>query len=178
MSYRSIGTGLSVLMYYGADRQVDLRTLRAADVVVTSYGVLVSEAKKMMQTSSSGTAAAAGGDAELDEEASPRGGNILGMMAAANGLYGLKWHRVVLDEAHTIKNATTEVARACCLVQAERRWALTGTPIQNSLDDMFSLMKFLKHEPWDQGRWWKKTISDPHAAGDKRAMTVLRVSIY
>jgi hypothetical protein len=36
------------------------------------------------------------------------------------------WKRVVLDEAHTIKNDNTEVARACCLVQSERRWCLTG----------------------------------------------------
>lgn len=39
---------------------------------------------------------------------------------------------------------------------------------------MFSLIKFLRHEPWDQMRWWKKVISDPYDSQDPRAMSILR----
>ena len=33
---------------------------------------------------------------------------------------------------------------------------MTGTPIQNTLNDLYSLIKFLRHEPWDKLRWWNR----------------------
>ncbi len=48
-------------------------------------------------------------------------------------LVQVDWLRVVLDEAHTIKNAATQTAKAAQAIKAERRWAVTGTPISNSL---------------------------------------------
>ena len=48
-------------------------------------------------------------------------------------LFRAVFHRIVLDEAHTIKNATTKGAVACCKLQAIHRWCLTGTPIQVNL---------------------------------------------
>jgi SNF2 family DNA or RNA helicase len=51
------------------------------------------------------------------------------------------WHRVVLDEAQSIKNATTLAAHAAWSLHARHRWCLSGTPIQNSVDDLFSYFK-------------------------------------
>lgn len=48
------------------------------------------------------------------------------------------FYRVVLDEAHYIKGHTTDRAQAIFNIQAERRWAVTGTPIQNGLEDFGS----------------------------------------
>ena len=56
---------------------------------------------------------------------------------------GAEWHALVLDEAQAIKNAKTKLARAVCRLRPERRIALTGTPIENSLADIWSLEEFL-----------------------------------
>ena len=76
----------------------------------------------------------------------------------ATGLLATKWKRVILDEAHCIKNTSTVASRACCLLQGERRWCVSGTIIQNSLNDVYALMKFLKHEPWCQNGFWRAAI--------------------
>ncbi|KAG6009396.1 hypothetical protein E4U54_008571 [Claviceps lovelessii] len=55
----------------------------------------------------------------------------------------IEWKRVVLDEGHIIRNASTKVALAACAIPAKSRWILTGTPIINSVRDLHSLIKFL-----------------------------------
>ncbi|MCX5744890.1 MAG: DEAD/DEAH box helicase, partial [Proteobacteria bacterium] len=50
---------------------------------------------------------------------------------------------IILDEAHTIKNAETHVARAARSLSADHRLALTGTPVENRLDDLASIFDFL-----------------------------------
>ncbi|MEK6701562.1 MAG: DEAD/DEAH box helicase, partial [Planctomycetota bacterium] len=50
---------------------------------------------------------------------------------------------VVLDEAQTIKNATSQAAKAARLLKATRRLALTGTPVENRLEDLWSIFEFL-----------------------------------
>ena len=49
----------------------------------------------------------------------------------------------VLDEAQQIKNPDAKVTQACCAIQAECRLALTGTPIENRLLDVWTLFRFL-----------------------------------
>lgn len=48
----------------------------------------------------------------------------------------------VLDEAHCIKNTSALMTKACHLLRARFRLAMTGTPIENSIGDLFSLMEF------------------------------------
>ncbi|MDD2710054.1 MAG: DEAD/DEAH box helicase [Verrucomicrobiae bacterium] len=53
------------------------------------------------------------------------------------------WQGVVLDEAQNIKNPDTKQARAARLLKAQYRVALTGTPVENNVGDLWSIMEFL-----------------------------------
>ncbi|GER57094.1 DNA repair helicase rad5 [Striga asiatica] len=166
---------LSLHVHYGQSRTKDPKFLVQTDVVLTTYGVLASEFST--------------------KNAEDNG-----------GLFSVRWFRVVLDEAHTIKSSKSQVSIAAAALAADCRWCLTGTPIQiklrffkefkkllvnlmrttncakysilfhclletlgfwlwltngeglcctklykNNLEDVFSLLRFLKIEPW--GSW-------------------------
>ncbi|PYH29360.1 DEAD/DEAH box helicase [Aspergillus neoniger CBS 115656] len=59
-------------------------------------------------------------------------------------IFQTTFFRIVLDEAHHIKSRSTRVHEAACNISADRRWCLTGTPIQNDLDDLGALVSFLR----------------------------------
>lgn len=58
-------------------------------------------------------------------------------------LLRIVWARIILDEAHNVKNPRVQTSIAVCKLQARARWAVTGTPIQNNLLDMYSLLKWV-----------------------------------
>ena len=58
-----------------------------------------------------------------------------------------EWDVVVLDEASRIKNRESGVAQACRALKRRRAWALTGTPLENSRDDVGALLEFLTGSP-------------------------------
>ncbi|KAI3523337.1 hypothetical protein L1887_01398 [Cichorium endivia] len=90
------------------------------------------------------------------------------------GLYSVRWFRVVLDEAHTIKSSKSQISMAAATLVADRRWCLTGTPIQNNLEDIFSLLRFLRIEPWGSWSWWNKLIQKPFEDGDERGLSLVQ----
>ncbi|CCG83604.1 putative SWI/SNF family DNA-dependent ATPase Ris1 [Taphrina deformans PYCC 5710] len=72
-----------------------------------------------------------------------------------------KWYRVILDEAHCIKNKATRSAKGCCNLQATHRWALTGTPMQNSVEELYSLISFLRIKPYNDHKAFTRDIAKP-----------------
>ncbi|XP_021767366.1 DNA repair protein RAD5A-like [Chenopodium quinoa] len=88
-------------------------------------------------------------------------------------LHSIRWLRVVLDEAHTIKSSKSQISVAANALTAYSRWCLTGTPIQNSLEDIFSLLRFLKVEPWGNWAWWNKLVQKPFDEGDERGLKLV-----
>jgi len=58
-------------------------------------------------------------------------------------LQRVPWRYVFLDEAQNIKNPSTKQARAVRRLEGERRVALTGTPVENRLSELWSIMSFL-----------------------------------
>ncbi|KAL9225619.1 hypothetical protein vseg_001521 [Gypsophila vaccaria] len=92
----------------------------------------------------------------------------------SGALYSIRWSRVVLDEAHTIKSTKSQVSLAASALTADRRWCLTGTPIQNNLEDIYSLLRFLKVEPWGTWAWWNKLVQKPFEEGDERGLKLVQ----
>ncbi|KAM6305123.1 helicase-like transcription factor [Aegotheles albertisi] len=80
-------------------------------------------------------------------------------------LYKVRWLRIVLDEGHTIRNPNAQQTKAALNLEGHRRWVLTGTPIQNSVKDLWSLISFLKLKPFTDREWWHRTIQRPVTMG-------------
>ena len=105
--FAKFAPGLKVYVHQGEGRQLEQGFRRAtadADVVVTSYSLLVRDYQILRQTA---------------------------------------WSGLVLDEAQAVKNPDTQVARAARALGAPRRLALTGTPVENTVADVWSLEEFL-----------------------------------
>ncbi|MCJ1415638.1 DNA helicase rad5 [Xylographa parallela] len=147
---------MKTLVYYGSEKAANLQNLcceanaaSAPNLVITSYGVILSEFNQVANR---------GGD---------RGSH--------GGLFSLDFFRIILDEAHFIKNRQSKTAKACYELSAQHRWVLTGTPIVNRLEDLFSLVRFLRVEPWSNFSFWKTFITVPFESKDfLRALDVVQ----
>ncbi|CAN6175220.1 unnamed protein product [Urochloa humidicola] len=180
---------LSVLVYHGGLRTKNPSELAKYDVVVTTYTIVANEVPKQI----------ADDDADQKNSEQPSGGNKRKPPSSAKGkskkkkkklkdsdfdldsgpIARVRWFRVVLDEAQTIKNHRTIVARACCGLRAKRRWCLSGTPIQNAIDELFSYFRFLKYDPYSTFNSFCTMIKHPIARdavlGYKKLQAILRV---
>lgn len=62
--------------------------------------------------------------------------------------------------AHTIREPSKSFAKSICALQADIRWAVTGTPIQNRLMDLFSLFKYLQAFPFDDVKVFNSEVTE------------------
>lgn len=128
---------LKVCVHHGPQRTKSAKELARYDVVITTYQILVSE--------------------HGHSSADPDGHQA--------GCFGVHWYRVILDEAHSIKNRNAKATKAACALRSEYRWCLTGTPMQNNLDELQSLIHFLRVQPYDDLAEWRAHIDLPMKKG-------------
>ncbi|CAH2053259.1 unnamed protein product [Thlaspi arvense] len=187
---------LSVLVYHGGNRTKDPIELAKYDVVVTTYAIVANEVPKESLMD----------EDENDEKNTEKHGLSPGFSSnkkrkgavgasrkskkrgrkskdesfdpVCGTLSRVGWLRVVLDEAQTIKNHRTLVAKACCTLRAKRRWCLSGTPIQNTIEDLYSYFRFLRYNPYAVYKFFYSTIKAPISKnslnGYKKLQAVLR----
>lgn len=120
---------LKVLVYHGTNTKakgMSVKELKTYDVIMISYAGLESMYRKE-------TKGWARGDKIIKED---------------SAIHAIKFHRLILDEAHSIKSRSTGVAKACFALQGEYKWCLSGTPVQNRIGEFFSLLRFLDVEPF------------------------------
>ncbi|KAI3367556.1 hypothetical protein L3Q82_026400 [Scortum barcoo] len=92
-------------------------------------------------------------------------------------LHGISWLRVVLDEGHIIRNPNAQMSKAVLDLKAQRRWILSGTPIQNSVKDLWTLLAFLRLKPFDVKEWWNRVIQRPVTQGDRAGVQNLQTLV-
>ncbi|XP_026151064.1 transcription termination factor 2 isoform X2 [Mastacembelus armatus] len=154
---RHVKTGkLSVYLYHGPNRDKRAKVLADYDVVVTTYSLVSKEIPVQKE-------AAEKPSAETDD-----------VPSCSGPLLRVAWARVVLDEAHNIKNPKVQTSMAVCRLRARARWAVTGTPIQNNLLDMYSLLKFLRCSPFDEYKLWKAQVDNGSKRGQERLNILTR----
>lgn len=125
---------LKVLRYHGlAVKKRSLAFLKDHDVIITSYSTL--EAAHRKQTK---------GFSRRDED--DEDGKVL--VKEDSPFHAVKFHRVILDEAHNIKTRSSGAAKACFALQADYKWCLSGTPLQNRIGELCSLLRFLEVKPF------------------------------
>ncbi|GAA5965494.1 hypothetical protein JCM8115_005772 [Rhodotorula mucilaginosa] len=118
--------GFKVLIFHGTNRLSNVKEMEKYDVVLTSYAVLESTFRR-------------------EQKGFTRKGKIL---KEDSILHKVKWHRVILDEAHNIKDRQANTAKAAFALRAHYRWCLSGTPLQNRVGELYSLIRFVGCDPY------------------------------
>ena len=154
--------GLRVLVHHGVGRTKLAADLARYDVVLTTFAVVALETNPA---------------AAPDDDAGSGGGGVA-TKSGGGAVGATEWFRVILDEAQSVKNARSQVATAVRAVRAQRRWCLSGTPLQNNVDDLFSYFRFLRYEPYGDASAFRAMIKEPirvdPASGFRALRTILR----
>ncbi|CAH1783191.1 unnamed protein product [Owenia fusiformis] len=147
---------LKVILYHGPNREPDINKLAESDVVLTTYSIVSREVgipEHLKKNKEAQETAVKDEDENVEKQAN---------------LLRVAWQRLILDEAHQIKNHKSLMAMSVCRLRAGYRWALTGTPIQNDLLDMYSLLRFLRCSPFDEYKVWKRQVDNKSSKGQGR----------
>lgn len=151
---------LNVQLYHGANRHEMLREVQEGhvDILLVSYNTLAS-------------------DYDGSSTGSSKKKKAKRARTAAESIFDIDFHRIVLDEAHTIRNSKTRAFKGVSRIKADRRLALTGTPFVNCADDIYSLLSFLGVEPLNEKSIFTRAITQPIKQGDEIGLTRLRTTM-
>ncbi|TFK39291.1 SNF2 family N-terminal domain-containing protein [Crucibulum laeve] len=92
-------------------------------------------------------------------------------------LFQVEFYRIILDEAQTIRNRRTRTSRAAAELRSIYRWCLTGTPIINSLVDVYGYLRFLKVRPWYDFTEFQRHVGNLEKKNPGLAITRLQAII-
>ena len=150
--------GFSCFIYHQTNRAKTFAELQQYDMVLVSYNTLASEWKKhyalaLGELRRRKSAALPALDAGGESYRSPFFGA------------GAKFYRIVLDEAQNIKNKRTNASRSVATLEAVYRWCLSGTPIQNRIDELYPQLRFLRVAPYCDERRFQTEIAAPVKSG-------------
>ncbi|XP_041370526.1 transcription termination factor 2-like [Gigantopelta aegis] len=157
---------LKVELYHGPNREKNILKLASNDIVLTTYSIVSREAGVTKTDSSEKPV-------EDDPEQETDGSGDKNPSDKPN-ILRIAWERVILDEAHSIKNHKSLTCMSVCRLRTGFRWALTGTPIQNDLLDMYSLLRFLRCSPFDEFKVWKRHVDTGKAMGTTKLNTIVQ----
>ncbi|RZC63975.1 hypothetical protein C5167_025729 [Papaver somniferum] len=158
------GAKLSVLVYHGSNRTKDHVKLAKYDVVLTTYAVVANAFPKQE-------------DEIGDEVDGKKKNDIYSIGCTSDPLAKVYWLRVILDEAQCIKNHRTRSATSCCGLRANSRWCLSGTPLQNKLDDLYSYFRFLKYHPYSYYSKFSSSLKSVSRTGCYKKLQVVLKTI-
>ncbi|KAF8263933.1 SNF2 family N-terminal domain-containing protein [Lactarius quietus] len=149
----------TVHIHHGKTKLKNLSALREKDVIITTYQTLVLDFVIK--------------DPNIDPE-----DEVEWLIEHGGLLARMKWYRVVLDEAQFIRNRNTRASKVVAQLRAKYRWMLTGTPVTNSLMDLYGLIRFGRFRPWNDWQSFhehitKVQVHDAPLAG-ARAQSILK----
>nr|UMO79441.1 SNF2 family DNA dependent ATPase [Pandoravirus aubagnensis] len=152
LRYTTLGPADIHLFYGRAGRRITRRQVTDKVFVLTTYEIVLGSFEHSTQSSSTTASATS----SLGRRATRS--RVLTPKAVADTesvLHGIEWDRIVLDEAHVIRNwQTSKTHRAVCALRARRRWCLTGTAFNNSASDVIALCRFVGVAPYSDPQWW------------------------
>ena len=135
--------GISAFIYHGAsvksaDSPLDLEQ---HDFVITTFETVVRGALGAFMKSEVGASKrnARAGSAHHHESM----GSAIFNRAAASALFRVRWKRIILDEAHYMRNQGTTRYKCIRQLLGLKRWAVTATPLHNSIQDLQTLLTFV-----------------------------------
>lgn len=146
-----------VAIYHGNEKKLmtRFRAFKGFDVVLTSYGTLSSEWKKHYKSA-------------IEEAQVTPGQNVVPDLDSGGELYdspffsrGAIFYRVILDEAQNIKNKNAIASKAVYCIKSKYRLCLSGTPIQNNLDELYPILRFLRIKPYNDEERFRGDIVLP-----------------
>ncbi|KAH8588528.1 SNF2 family N-terminal domain-containing protein [Bisporella sp. PMI_857] len=140
---------LSVHLAHGAKKKLSWDELTNYDIVMTSYGTLAAEFRRLESYKQEHKNR---GILEADIDHAPMK-KLFPMLGPSSHFY-----RVILDEAQCVKNKNALSSKAACNLAASTRFCLTGTPMMNNIDELQSLIKFLKIKPYNDPSEFKKAF--------------------